>query len=80
MSRPLVLKRCANNRGTLAIHDAETGEVLAGQMSCEIVNDIDGALHAVVHISLCGENKIVGDDDETSRITAKVADNQSETA
>ena len=80
MSRPLVLKRCANNRGTLAIHDAETGEVLAGQMLCEIVNDIGGALHAVVHISLCGANKIVGDDDETSRITAKVADNQSETA
>lgn len=75
MSRPLVLKRCANNRGTLAIHDAETGEVLAGQMSCEIVNDIGGVLHAVVHISLCGANKIVGDDHETSCTEVKTAIN-----
>lgn len=79
MSRPLVLKRVANRRNTLAMHDAETGELLAGQMSVEIVNDIDGALHAVVHISLCGANKIVGDDDEIAFVATKVADSQSET-
>lgn len=67
MSRPLILKRVANRKDVLAIHDAETGEVLAGQMSCEIVNNIGGALHAVVHISLCGVNKIVGDDNETTK-------------
>lgn len=59
----MVLKRVAHRKNTLALHDAETGRLLAGQMSCEIVNNPDDALHAVVKISLCGQNKIVGDDE-----------------
>lgn len=65
MSRPLVLKRVAGKRNTLALHDAESGEVLSGQTSCDIINDIDGVLHVVVKISLCGQNKIVGDEIDT---------------
>ena len=63
-SRPLVLKRVENRKNTLALHDAETGEVLAGQMSCDVVNNMDEPLHVIVKISLCGQNKIVGDDNE----------------
>ena len=62
MSRPLVLKRVAGKRNTLALHDAESGEVLSGQMTCDIVNDINGVLHVVAKISLCGQNRIVGDE------------------
>lgn len=62
MSRPLVLKRVAGKRNTLALHDAESGEVLSGQMTCDIINDIDGVLHVVAKISLCGQNRIVGDE------------------
>ncbi len=63
MSRALILKRVANNKNCVAIHDAETGEILANQLSCEIVNKPDEPLHAIVKIGLCGINKIVGDDD-----------------
>ena len=62
MSRPLVLKRVAGKRNTLALHDAESGEVLSGQMTCDVINDINGVLHVVAKISLCGQNRIVGDE------------------
>lgn len=65
MSRPLVLKRTTHRslgRNGLALHDAETGEILAGQNSCEIVNNQDEPLHVIVKIWLYGQNKIVGDE------------------
>ncbi|WP_314339320.1 hypothetical protein [Acinetobacter guillouiae] len=77
MSRALILKRVANNKKCVAIHDAETGEILADQLSCEIVNKPDEPLHAIVKIGLCGVNRIVGDD-ETATITNQATDNQSQ--
>jgi hypothetical protein len=66
MRRALILKRVANNKKCVAIHDAETGEILADQLSCEIVNKPDEPLHAIVKIGLCGVNRIVGDEDVPS--------------
>lgn len=63
MRRALILKRVTNNTKCIAIHDAETGEILADQLSCVVVNNPDEPLHAIVKIGLCGINKIVGDDD-----------------
>jgi hypothetical protein len=78
MPRALILKRVVNNKKCVAIHDAETGEILADQLSCEIVNKPDEPLHAIVKIGLCGINKIVGDD-ETATITNQATNNQSQT-
>ena len=78
MPRALILKRVANNKKCVAIHDAETGEILADQLSCEIVNKPDEPLHAIIKIGLCGVNRIVGDD-ETAKITNQATDNQSQT-
>lgn len=70
MRRALVLKRVASNKNRVAIHDAETGEILADQMSCVVVNNPDEPLHAIVKIGLCGVNKIVGDDETPETQTA----------
>lgn len=70
MRRALILKRVANNTKCIAIHDAETGEILADQLTCVVVNNPDEPLHAIVKIGLCGINKIVGDDETSETQTA----------
>lgn len=47
-SRKLVLKRGDNERKSLFLHDMETGQSLAGQVSCNVVQDAHEPTKVVV--------------------------------
>lgn len=62
MSRKLILKRVENRHHVLALHDAETGEVLTQQVNVDVNNEIDEPLSVTVKFIVDGENiKIIGD-------------------
>ena len=61
MSRKLKLSRIGNNK-VLALHDAETGEILSQQIDVTIINELGLPLRVNVTFLVDGEHvSIVGD-------------------
>lgn len=53
ISRALILKR--NELGEVAVHDAETGQILSAQTSVRLVQEPDNFTRVIVEFSAGGE-------------------------
>ncbi len=76
MSRNIVLKRTKGSKGSLALHDAITGEILASQQQLRIESHPNGYVELNVKFIIDGDRLRIVGDYETTDIKAETPDYQ----
>ena len=71
MSRRLVLKRTQGSKGSLALHDAITGELLVSQQELKIESHPNGYVELNVKFIVDGDRLRIVGDHETTDIKAE---------
>ena len=73
MSRRLVLKRTQGSKGSLALHDAITGELLVSQQELKIESHPNGYVELNVKFIVDGDRLRIVGDHETTNTQAETA-------
>lgn len=76
MSRNIVLKRTKGSKGSLALHDAITGEILASQQQLRIESHPNGYVELNVKFIVDGDRLRIVGDHETTDIKAETPNYQ----
>ncbi|ENW78396.1 hypothetical protein F909_04086 [Acinetobacter sp. ANC 3929] len=76
MSRRLVLKRTQGSKGSLALHDAITGELLVSQQELKIESHPNGYVELNVKFIVDGDRLRIVGDHETTDIKAETPNYQ----